>query len=267
MEPKARALNSFTRTIVRNKRTEVHKKTLLITTGLSLAMWAVPAPAAKAAERAWEYTLIPYIWTVSLDGEIGAQGRTTSVDADFSDLLTYVDKAFMLAFVAHSDRWSAGANYFTVGLQDAIDLRRSVINAQVDQTIVDAFGAYRPGRWRRLRVLFGLRYYDMDTEIAFSGPVINSRVTGAETWVDPVVGLLYRRPLGKKWTVDLEGDIGGFNVGSDFAWNFVFGFNYHFNKTVSAVVGGRVLDVDFKESGFTYDATMYGLNLGLGFTF
>jgi hypothetical protein len=78
VEPKARALNGFTRTIVRNNRTEVHKKSLLITTGLSLAMWAVPAPAAEAAEGAWEYTLTPYIWTVSLDGEIGAQGRTTS---------------------------------------------------------------------------------------------------------------------------------------------------------------------------------------------
>lgn len=249
----------------------MHKKSFLITTGLTLAIWALPAPEAEAAERAWEYTLTPYIWTVSLDGEIGAQGRTTSVDANFSDLLTYVDRAFMLAFVAHNDRWSAGANYFTVGLQDAIDLRRSVLDAQVDQTIIDAFGAYRPDKWRRLRVLFGLRYYDMDTDITFSGSVLglpfNLRVTDGETWVDPVVGLLYRRPLAKKWTVDLEGDIGGFNVGSDLSWNFVFSFNYHFNKTVSAVMGGRVLDVDFKESGFTYDAAMYGLNLGLGFTF
>ncbi len=120
-------------------------------------------------------------------------------------------------------------------------------------------------------MLFGLRYYDMDADITFSGSVLglpfNLRVKDGETWVDPVVGLLYRRPLGKKWTVDLEGDIGGFGVGSDFAWNFVFGFNYHFNKTVSAVMGGRVLDVDFTETGFTYDATIYGLNLGLGFTF
>lgn len=267
MEPKAQALNGSSRTIVHNERTAMQKKSLLITTGLTLTMWALPAPEAKAAEREWEYTLTPYIWTVSLDGEIGAQGRTTSVDADFSDLLTYVDKAFMLAFVAHSNRWSAGANYFTVGLKDAFDVRRSVVDAQVDQTIVDAFGVYRPGKWRRLRVLFGLRYYDMDTDITFSGPLINSRVTEAETWIDPVVGLMYRRPLSKKWAVDLEGDIGGFNIGSDFAWNFVFGFNYHFNKTVSAVMGGRVLDVDFNESGFTYDATMYGLNLGLGFTF
>lgn len=245
----------------------MQKKSFLTISALAIAIVLLALSEAKAAERAWEYTLTPYIWTVSLDGEIGALGRTTSVDADFSDLLTYVDKAFMLAFVAHSDRWSAGANFFTVGLEDAIDLRRSSISAQVDQTIVDAFGAYRPGNWQRLRILFGLRYYDMDTDITFSGPLINSRVTDAETWVDPVVGLTYRRSLGKKWTVDLEGDIGGFNVGSDFAWNFVFGFNYHFNKTVSAVMGGRVLDVDFKESGFTYDATMYGLNLGLGFTF
>ena len=249
----------------------MQKKAFLLASALALTFILLPWSETKAAERAWEYTLTPYIWTVSLDGEIGAKGLTASVDADFSDLLTYVDKAFMLAFVAHSDRWSAGANYFTVGLEDAIDLRRSVIDAQVDQTIVDAFGAYRPGNWQRLRVLFGLRYYDINTDITFSGSVLglpfNFRVTDDETWVDPVIGLLYRRPLGKKWTVDFEGDIGGFNVGSDFAWNFVFGFNYHFNKTVSAVMGGRVLDVDFKESGFTYDATMYGLNLGLGFTF
>jgi hypothetical protein len=244
----------------------MQKKSLLLTVVLAFTL-LTPEPDTKAAERAWEYTLTPYIWTVSLDGDIGAGGRTTSVDADFSDLISYVDKAFMLAFIAHSDRWSAGGNFFTVELEDAIDLRRSVIDAEVDQTIIDAFGAYRPGNWQRLRVLFGLRYYDMETDITFSSPVFGFRVTDDETWVDPVVGLLYRRPLAKKWTVDLEGDIGGFGVGSDFAWNFVFGFNYHFNKTISAVMGGRVLDVDFEESGFTYDATMYGLNLGLGFTF
>ena len=103
MEPKARKLSGFNRTIVRNGRTKVHKNSPLITTGLTLAMWAVLAPAAKAAERAWEYTLTPYIWTVSLDGEIGAQGRTTSVDASFSDLLTYVDRTCSMSISRRMD--------------------------------------------------------------------------------------------------------------------------------------------------------------------
>jgi hypothetical protein len=65
VEPKARELNGFTWTIVRSEQTKVHEKSLLITMGRTLAMSAVPAPEAEAADREWEYTLTPYIWTVS----------------------------------------------------------------------------------------------------------------------------------------------------------------------------------------------------------
>lgn len=72
----------FSRRIMQHEWATVQKKSFLITTALALTMWALPAPEAKAAEREWEYPLTSYMWTVSLDGKIGAQGRTTSVDAD-----------------------------------------------------------------------------------------------------------------------------------------------------------------------------------------
>ncbi len=72
----------------------MQKRFFLIASALVLTLLLLPWSETKAAERAWEYTLTPYVWTVSLDGEIGVQGRTTSVDANFSDLLTYVDVDF-----------------------------------------------------------------------------------------------------------------------------------------------------------------------------
>jgi hypothetical protein len=50
-------------------------------------------------------------------------------------------------------------------------------------------------------------------------------------WVDPLVGLKLHHKAGDRWRFTLQGDIGGFGVGSDFAW--------HLFPVVEAAVGKR----------------------------
>jgi len=76
--------------------------------------------------------------------------------------------------------------------------------------------------------------------------------SGAPGYWDPLVGLTYRRVLGKKWRVALHGDGGGFGVGSDvdvsasgkadwqFARHFGLAMGYggmHFSDSFSTPVG------------------------------
>ena len=88
---------------------------------------------------------------------------------------------------------------------------------------------------------------------------------------DPLVGLSYRRQLGRKWRIIIHGDGGGFGVGSDddvtatgraewqFARHFGMAMGYggmHFSK--SNTVAGRTL---------TISPTLHGPIFGFGVFF
>jgi hypothetical protein len=76
--------------------------------------------------------------------------------------------------------------------------------------------------------------------------------SGDMEWVDPFVGARIRHQLAPGKEVMLEGDVGGFGVGSDFSWQLVgtYGFDTSlFGTPFHAVIGYRALSVDFSENG------------------
>jgi hypothetical protein len=76
--------------------------------------------------------------------------------------------------------------------------------------------------------------------------------TGDLEWVDPFVGGRIRHDFGQNKNVMLEGDVGGFNAGSEFSWQLVgtYGFDVNvFGSTMHSVVGYRALAVDYSENG------------------
>ncbi len=69
----------------------------------------------------------------------------------------------------------------------------------------------------------------------------------------------------------LRGDVGGFDVGSQFSWNVLATYSWqigvHYGVTYSGLLGYRALSVDFeKGSGankYDYDVIQHGPLLGL----
>jgi hypothetical protein len=70
----------------------------------------------------------------------------------------------------------------------------------------------------RLTVFGGLRYNDLAVDIKATGPLGVRSESAGEDWIDPVIGAHYTIDFADKWSVALRGDIGGFGVGSEFAW-------------------------------------------------
>jgi len=76
--------------------------------------------------------------------------------------------------------------------------------------------------------------------------------TGDLEWVDPFVGARIRHQIAPGKEVNLEGDVGGFGVGSDFSWQVVgtYGFDTSlFGTPFHSVIGYRALAVDYSENG------------------
>ena len=53
-----------------------------------------------------------------------------------------------------------------------------------------------------------------------SGPLsVNPSADKDRGWVDPIIGFSAGIDVTKHWALTVEGDIGGFGVGSDCTWN------------------------------------------------
>ena len=95
------------------KRTKV----LLVPIIAGFAFLELVAPvSAESAEEGplkrngWTISVVPYLWTLSLDGEVGVKGVEADVDVSFGDILKDLDAAFMLDFIVHKGRFGLFIN-------------------------------------------------------------------------------------------------------------------------------------------------------------
>ena len=79
----------------------------------------------------------------------------------------------------------------------------------------------------------------------------------------------FRKPPDESFVA--RADVGGFGVGSDFAWQAVARIDWKFSEKVSATFGYRALDADYEDgegsSRFLYDVLTTGPVAGMTFSF
>ena len=174
------------------------------------------------------------------------------------------------------------------------------VDVEFEQAVIELGGAYQVFKWwsggsgsvkdgdrlarsTAVDILAGARYWhqdmaiklaltaglDLDGLILSGGRAIARQ--GSVDWVDPLIGVRVRHQLAPGQELMLRGDIGGFDVGSQFSWNVTGAFSFDFAMRHgilwSGVVGYRALSVDYeKGSGvneYRYDVLQHGPILGL----
>ena len=92
-----------------------------------------------------------------------------------------------------------------------------------------------------------------------------------KTWVDPIIIVRSKGIVHEKWLLQFRGDLGGFGIGSDFAWQLQAYTGYQFSKLFQVTAGYRIISMDYdKGSGnerFRYDINTSGPVVRLGFNF
>jgi hypothetical protein len=88
-----------------------------------------------------------------------------------------------------------------------------------------------------------------------------------EQWWDPFVGLRGQYNFNEHFFATLRGDVGGFSVNSDLAWQVSGSLGYNFNKNVFTEIGYRYLSTDYQNGQFVYDVDASGFFMGLGIKF
>lgn len=219
----------------------------------------------------WTHEIAPYVWGAGMDGTTGLGGVSADVDASFGDILDNLELGFMGMYRGTRDRFSVTIDAVYMGLGATARGPGDLVKADVDmdQAALEADLGYEV--LEHLTVFGGLRYNDLSVEVETNGPLGRQSVDGDENWVDPVVGALYVLPFAEQWSATFRGDIGGFGIGSDFAWQGLASLRWQASPSFGVLAAYRYISMDY-ESGsgsksFTYDMAMSGPALGVVFTF
>ncbi len=221
--------------------------------------------AAEPATDKWQFTITPYLWIASIQGDTGADGFDSGIDTGYTFLsLDNLEGAFFIAASASKGRWTIQTDMVFLKYADDFTVGPLATAINLEGSILELSAAYRAGRFEYTEFIFGVRRVSLETGISLTpGP---QRFQKAN-WVDPLVGIRHVRPLGQRWQAIVRADLGGFGVSSKLTFNGIVGADFSMTEHSSLFLGYRYLTLDFKEDDFLVDLTADGLALGIEFSF
>ena len=250
---------------------------------------ALNIPAVSAEEKpvensGWEFQVAPYMWFLSASGDVTVKGQKSDLDLSFNDIWDELNIAAMLAFEGRKGRWGFYGDIIGANLGKSTKVDGIKIDPTVKLFWMTAGSSYRLGTWNlsdaaskeaptvTVDAFAGVRYTYLDIELDLKG---FPNASGDQDWFDPLVGARAIFDLSEKWAVSLDGSIGGFGVGSNFAWDAAGLIGYRFGlfgKDNATFFGGyRARYQDYTDGSgddkFEWDVTLHGPILGLGIGF
>jgi hypothetical protein len=235
-------------------------------------------PLLAQAEGDWDFRLSPYMWFAGLKGTVSTipGAPAAPVDVSSSDALSDTEASFMLLLEAKKQQHGVLVDFLYTDVQSTEDLipvinltMKSISKTTIfstaylyefykkEQTVVDLFA--------------GARYWKIDTELQFGGGLgilDGQKIRHAESWVDPLIGIKARTPLGGSKFYTAGGlAAGGFGVGSDSFYDISANIGYQWSEAIGTSLGYRMFDVDYEDGSFLYDVKQEGWLLGLTWAF
>ena len=230
---------------------------------LSLFAAALLAPPAAGASETnkWTFDLSLYGLAVGMSGDIGVGPVNADVDVGFDKIWDNLEFGAMGTLRLGYDRWALTTDVLYMGLQGS----KNGVTAEFDQWMVEPTISYRVCKY--FEPLAGVRYNYLSGELRGPGILPTPRIpTGTQDWWDPIVGANLNLPLGKNFSFNVRGDIGGFGAGSDFTWQAFPYFGWQFAQWGSLQAGYRWVYMDYETgsgaSRFKYDMLIQGPQLG-----
>jgi hypothetical protein len=247
----------------------------------TLALLAYTAPAsAQSTEPTdtgdrWVIRMAPYVWATALDGNATIKGIESDVDVSFGDILEDLSLAGMLLADIQKGRFGVAVNTVYARLTPENNVGPFEIKTTSDLLQLGVAPYYRVLDWtyrtsssgKPMRLVvepeagFRFTYLRAELDVRHGGPTVDE----SESWVDPLVGSRFGIDLADNWNLTAEGNVGGFGVGSDLAWNVQGFVGYKtslFGLPTTLAAGYRALHQDYDHNDFKWDVTMYGPVVG-----
>ena len=244
----------------------------------ALAILALPALAdAPEAVSPWSARLTIYGWLPGVNADITGRNRDRSESESLSvnDLLQSLQFAAFATGEVRYERIGALVDFIYTDLSStrtAPGRFGTEITGDIDTILATTALTYRAYEAERLDVdlLAGARvvYSGVRLKTQRDRPRgIERSVSTYETWVDPLFGARIGYAITDRWQATAMGNVGGFGIGSEFAWEAYGGVSYAFTKSIQGELGFRYLSIDYQSDRTKLDLQLYGPALGVTFRF
>ena len=229
-------------------------------------------------DSSWEFRLSPYAWFAGFEGDVASIPGAAVIPIDISASDAFSDTEASLALIFEGKKGGHGflIDFFYSDMQSSTPLVEE-INLALDSTSKTTLfsAAYIYELYNKdksvIDAYVGARYWKIDTELTFSGGLgilAGRSIDHTESWVDPLIGIKGRMPLGDtNLYVAGAATIGGFGVGSDLFYDVNANLGYKWSDSIGTTVGYRLYDLDYENDGFVYDVRQQGWIFGLTWAF
>lgn len=259
------------------RQNEKPTRSRVIAGALLVALASAGAARAEGptAGSGKEVILSGYLFASGLKGRASTTPGLppANINLSFRDVLDDLDFGFMSAVEVRNGRWGYMGDIMYSHVTPSGTVPGPLpVSAGLDQKSLTVQGNvyYRVHESAQVNVDLGLglRYWNVDNAGTVApGSPASIGFSHTESWIDPVIGARMNAKISGPWSVTLAGDVGGSGAGSDLTWQLQGTVNFQKNDKFAFYAGYRVLAVDYKQSGFTYDVTMRGPVIGMSVRF
>ncbi|MFK4826081.1 hypothetical protein ACI0FM_15040 [Paenochrobactrum sp. BZR 588] len=270
----------------------MHKKFLaaaVLTTVFSANAFAADAifidnqPAADIDHQIapdWSLLVTPYLWASGIKGNISPFKRAPSIEVEksFKDIVKDLNFGGFLDVRGRYEDFIFAGDLMYINTTDIENISKLPVigpvqglSAQVDSaqftaTLKGGYRVYNDETWS-LDLLGGLRIWHISNDVTIRYNNFSESHNESFSWVDPIIGFRAFINFTPSLSLQLQGDGGGFNVGSKETWQGLATLNYTFTKHLSTSVGYKYLRVNYSDKGHTFDTTLKGPVVGMTYRF
>jgi hypothetical protein len=221
----------------------------------------------------------PYLMFTSMSGTTAIGNLPpTFICIPASKVFSYLKIGGMLYAEVHNDKLAFTSDLFYANLTQDASTKNNIISgtANLKQFLWELEGLYRLTPWLEAGVGARINSITSGVNISYNPPLGGTPVPGSaqrtNTWVDPLIVTRLKTVIHDKWLLQLRADIGGFGIGSQFAWQLQPDIFYRASKLLQVGIGYRAISMNYynNKSGseyFLYDMQEYGPQIRIGFNF
>jgi hypothetical protein len=231
-----------------------------------------PVPVNK-----WHFRVEPYMLFPNMAGQTGISGLPLAeVDAGTGDIFGKLKMGAMLYLEATKGKWTIASDFLYMNLEQELEPSTIINSGKVNakQLGWELAGLRRMNSWLEIGASALLNSLEVDMEIKrkqVGGEPVSLSGSQSKTWVDPMLITRLATNPAKKVTGQFRGEIGGFGIGSDLAWQLQAVAGYRFSKLFDLSAGYRAISLDYSSGegnkAFVYDVVTHGPVIKFGFGF
>lgn len=243
----------------------------------SADMLAQEDKTSAAENDQWTFLIEPYILFPNMKGTVGLGILPDApIDANTNDIFGNLKMGAMLNLEASNDTWAVGSDFIYMNLSRGVESGVLIDSGDISakQFAWEIMGLRRVAPWLEVGLGGLLNSINAGVDLnlnAIGGGTTPQSRSLTKTWFDPMVITRVRSAAGEKFIYQFRGEIGGFGIGSDFAWQIQAYAGYRFSKLFQVTGGYRIISLDYTSGSgsdrFMYDVDTSGPVIRLGFNF